>query len=117
MRYLLETYYPKIAKITPELASLVIERWGGICEHCKTNKASEIHHLVGRRRKVWSGNLIYFCKKCHTGENGIHQNAEMRLKYKLALQKRYFEMGFTKDEVRYLMGSKSNKLYINKEEV
>ena len=114
-QYLLHPYYPGIAKISQELYDECRERSGGECEvkKCKS-RIHTLHHLVGRRRAVWEGNVIFLCHKHHQGEQGIHgfgRGTELRINLLRELQNKYFDMGFTEEEVRYLMGSKSRELY------
>ncbi|MCK4665086.1 MAG: hypothetical protein KAT68_19615 [Bacteroidales bacterium] len=114
-QYLLQKYYPGIAKISQELYDECKERSGGKCEVKGCNDETDsLHHLVGRRRVAWSGNLIFLCQLHHQGAQGIHgygKGTELRLKLLKKLQNKYFDMGFTEEEVRYLLGSKSGKLY------
>ena len=111
MTRLLDKYYKGIAKVTPELAQEVIDRSGGICEICRSNRASEIHHLAGRRRKAHVNNLLHLCVNCHKPPNGIHAKSDIYAKYMKIYQDWCFEQGFTEQEVRYLLGTKSNKLF------
>ena len=113
---LLQKYYPGIADYSPEVAEEVMARSKEKCEAsgCKKSGAS-IHHIVGKRRVAFSNNLILLCLEHHgVGKTGIHgygKGKELRLKVRRQLQQEYFDMGFTKDEVIYLMGSKSGMLY------
>jgi len=114
-KQLLLRYYLGISRVSEELYQECFERCNNICEieGCN-NRAETLHHVVGRRRMVWEGNLIFLCHRHHQGEKGVHgygKGAELNLKILRELQEKYFEMGFTEEEVRYLMGSKSNKLY------
>jgi len=112
---LLLRYFSGIARVSEELYRECYDRCDGICEveGCN-NRAETLHHKVGRRRVAWSGNLIFLCGKHHQGSQGVHgfgKGVELNLKILRELQDRYSEMGFTENEVRYLNGSKSNKLY------
>lgn len=104
---LLAAYQPGIASINSELADKVIRRACQRCENplCKHGDNLQIHHMVGRRRKAWLGNLLYLCDDCH--DNGAHgvsnPEAGKFVEGKLTQLKQYYKKYFTPEEVRYLM--------------
>jgi len=112
---LLEPYYPGIAKVSPELYAEVKKRSGGKCEICGKKAKTFIHHLIiGKLRKSWTGNLIDLCDECHNKDGSlkaIHHNSDVYEREMIKLQNRYFEMGYTSDQVRFLLGTKSGKLF------
>ena len=104
----------KLGFVTPELYQEVMDRSKGKCELC--GKLGEcVHHIVGKRRVAWIGNLIMLCKYNHDqdGSNeAIHHTKGWIYHFIMkALQDVYFDMGFTKDEVIYLLGTKSGRLF------
>ena len=108
---LLEKYHKGIARVSPELANQIRDRSGGICEICGQRRATEIHHLVGRRRKAHPENLLHLCYSCHRGSEGIHRNFELQKKYMRIYQDWCISQGYTIEQVRYLLGTKSGKLF------
>ena len=56
-------------------------------------------------------NLIDLCRACHKPPFGIHANKELNDRIMKKLQNTYFDMGFSEDDVRYLLGTKSGKLF------
>jgi len=111
---LLEPYYPGIAKVSPELAEEVIERSEGICEYpgCG-HRAEEISHTAGRRRKAHLNNLKHFCIYDHKAPLGYHAYKEDGV-YGFCMreyQQWCYIHGYNEDEVRYLLGTKSNRLF------
>lgn len=111
MKHLLKKYHKGIAKVSPELYDEVVERSGGICEICGNEVAVEVHHVCGRRRVAWLGNLKHLGLKCHKPPSGVHADKELNDRVMKEMQDTYFNMGFNEDEVRYLLGTKSGKLY------
>jgi len=109
--YLFTPYYPGIAKIPQELYDKVKARSKGICEICGKEKSEEVHHLAGRRRIACMENLLDTSMKCHKPPSGIHANKEIYEREMKKMQDRYFAMGFTEDEVRWLLGTKSRRLF------
>ena len=111
---LLEPYYPGIAKITPELYAEVKRRSKGKCEICGKRKSKEIHHLAGRKRKAWSGNLKDLCWECHNrsgSKEAIHHNENVYIKEMKILQEIYFAMRYTEEQVKFLLGTKDKRLF------
>ena len=101
-----------------DIAQHVLERAEGVCENCKnSNYMLQMHHIIGgrgkRKQHETKESVILLCWECHHGTKGIHgrDGNELDLKLKLDLQDRYFDMGYTEEEVRELMGG---KLYENK---
>ena len=109
--FLLTPYFPGIAKIPQELYDKVKARSKGICEICGKEKSEEVHHLAGRRRIACMENLLDTSMKCHKPPSGIHANKEIYEREMKKMQDRYFAMGFTEDEVRWLLGTKSRRLF------
>ena len=111
---LLEDYYPGISKVSQELYDAVKERSKNVCEICGKRKAKEVHHLAKRRRKAWLGNLIDLCWECHNrpgSMEAIHHNEDVYDREMLKLQNKYFEMGYSGNEVKYLLGTKDMRLF------
>jgi hypothetical protein len=116
--YLLTPYFSGIAYISPELYEAVKERSKGICEcsnpKCK-RKALFVHHLVeGKRRISWLGNLLDLCDECHNKDGSreaIHHNADVYEREMLRLQNLYYSMGFNEQQVKFLLGTKSGRLF------
>lgn len=86
-----------------------------LCEVDNGNQGLNIHHII--KRSTWREtenihSLILLCHKCHHNniENG---NGNLRMKLKLDLQLAYFEIGYTNEKTRELMGG---RLYFEKEE-
>lgn len=79
------------------------------CTICGIYKMCSAHHLVsGRGNRIECENeksVIRICDDCH---KYLHSSKGQKLnnKLKLKLQKEYFKMGKTEDEVRKLMGGK-----------
>ena len=107
---LLEPYYPGIAKITPELYAEVKRRSKGKCEICG-EKGQEIHHLAGKRRIAWGGNLKMLCINCHKPPHGIHAESTLYEKEMKKLQDKYFSINYNDIQVRYLLGTKDGRLF------
>jgi hypothetical protein len=110
---LLARYYKGIAKITPELYEEVVERSSGNCEICGHNKrkAHEVHHIAGRRRVAHLNNLIHLCINHHKPPDGIHANQTLYNTLMKKYQQWCFDHGYTEEEVRYLLGTKSGRLF------
>jgi hypothetical protein len=109
---LLSEYYPGIAIVSPGLADEVITRSGGICELCGMRFATEIHHIAGRRRKAHADNLIHLCEECHKPPHGVHGDAKLNNSVMRKYQEWCLGNGYTEEETRFLLGTKSGKLYI-----
>ena len=90
----------------------VAERSQGLCENCYSPKMVQHHHIIkgrGKRKQcetVYS--IIALCYDCHYGTWGVHgrEGRELDIKLKADLQNKYFDMGYTEEEVRKLMGGK-----------
>jgi len=94
--------------VSQEIADVVLERAGGVCENCgKETESGEIHHIAPWIEAT-PENLIYLCFDCHRGTNGCHgrDGAALALKIRIALQEKYYSQGYNRDEVRKLMGGK-----------
>lgn len=94
------------------IAEKVIERSNMLCEVCGGNYMVQLHHIVGGRgrRKVHETeeSVIALCWHCHHGDYGIHgkDGKKLNLKLKRDLQNRYFNKGYSEEEVRRLLGGK-----------
>ena len=63
------------------------------CDNCHSSHCIEKHHIFGgANRKISEkyGMVEDLCAECHRGNNGIHFNKEMMLRYKQKHQ-RIFE--------------------------
>lgn len=90
----------------------VKKRSGELCEICGSNHLVEVHHILygkGKRNQYESiDSCIDLCWEHHHGKNGVHgkNGHEIDIKLKRQLQDKYFDMGYTEDEVRGKMGGK-----------
>lgn len=86
----------------------VAERAAGRCEVCKRVGGLELHHILRRRVKETQHNCIMLCYECHRGTNGVHgkNGHALDLKLKRMVQQKYFDMGYSEEEVRRLMGGR-----------
>ena len=96
-----------------EIVQAVLEWSGGLCEECGVaDYMCQLHHIIGgngkRKQHENEFSLILLCWNCHHGTYGIHgrEGKELDLKLKRQLQERYFNQGYTENEVRRLMGGK-----------
>ena len=95
-----------------EVVQAVLRRSKGLCEVCHSPKMVQLHHIVGgngkRKQHENKYSVIALCYDCHHGTYGVHgrEGKELDLKLKLELQKKYFSMGYTEEEVRKMMGGK-----------
>lgn len=87
------------------------------CEIC--GKEAEEHHIVFRSQASYMINVELnkkpLCSSHHKGNEGPHLNGEIDLKYKLQLQKKYFEL-FSKDyykvpEIKELLGMTETDMF------
>lgn len=66
------------------------------CQVCQSAYGIEKHHVVFRSQAPYmtkiKQNLIYLCGEHHRGNNSPHKNRKIDLKYKKALQDKYYEM-------------------------
>lgn len=87
-----------------------------VCEGCGMENATQFHHCIGgngKRKKhesVETGFALGL--NCHTLIES-HKGAALRRKLILIAQQRYFDQGFSEDEVRKRMGG---KIYLELEE-
>ena len=104
----------KLGFVTPEIYQEVMDRSGGKCELCG-KPGNCVHHIVGKRRVAWSGNLIMLCKHHHDEDGSteaIHHTKGWLYHYVMkGLQEVYFKMGFNEGQVKYLLGTKSGELF------
>ena len=83
-----------------------------VCEFCHSNYLVEKHHIIkgrGKRREHENQHsVINLCWYCHKGNKGVHgkDGKHLDLYLKRQLQEKYFEMGYSEDEVRQKMGGK-----------
>ena len=85
----------------------------GYCQGCGAycGDRLELHHILRRKIMADKHNCVMLCQDCHRGTRGIHgrDGHEFDLRLKLKLQRKYFNLGNTEDEVRELM---NGRLYI-----
>ena len=88
----------------------VHKRAGGECEVCGSTKGLQQHHIVFRSQlgPDTVENRILLCWDCHHGTYGVHgrEGRVLDKKLKLELQEKYFDMGYSEEKVRELMGGK-----------
>lgn len=79
------------------------------CQICGIYKMTSAHHLIsGNGKRIeceTKESVVRICDDCH---RYLHSSKGQKLnnKLKLKLQKQYFKMGKTEEEVRQLMGGK-----------
>lgn len=94
------------------IAELVDERSDGLCELCTGNNMVQKHHIIkgqGKRTQCQTQYSVKnLCWECHHGTYGIHgkYGATLDMALKQRLQETYFNMGYTEEEVRELMGGR-----------
>lgn len=88
----------------------VMKRANGKCECCGRRTELSLHHAVsgrGKRQKHESVESCFgLCWHCHQGPDGVHNNRELDIEFKLITQDRYRQQGKTDDEIRELMGGR-----------
>ncbi|WP_042683131.1 HNH endonuclease [Anaerosalibacter massiliensis] len=95
-----------------KIVQAVQERSKGLCEICGSPYMTQIHHIVkgkGKRREHENKySVILLCWDCHMGNKGVHgrDGRELDLYLKKKLQEKYFNLGYTENEVREKMGGK-----------
>ena len=100
----------KLGMVTPEIYAEVVERSGGVCEICG-DRAEEVHHKAGRKRRAHKDNLIHLCVECHRGKNGVHSSSTKYDKVMLDYQLWCKNKGYNEEDIRYLLGTKDGKLF------
>lgn len=65
------------------------------CAECGATRNIQEHHVfygtANRKISDKYGLVEDFCMECHTGNNGIHHNSEMNLRYKQKHQREFEE--------------------------
>lgn len=94
-----------------EIVEQVYKRSRGSCEVCGS-AGEELHHIVqgtGKRNKhETSESIVLLCRECHRGTRGVHgrNGAKLNKALKKQLQEKYFQQGYTEEEVREKMGGR-----------
>jgi len=98
--------------VSRELYDTVYKRANGKCEYpgCDHN-GEEMNHVAGHARKVHEHNLELMCIKHHKVPEGFHAGEEVYLYSMRKYQKWCFDQGYSKDQVRFLLGTKIKKLF------
>ena len=95
-----------------KIVEKVLKRSKGLCEVCGSAYLVELHHIIyGRGKRKQHENefsVIVLCWYCHRGTKGVHgrDGRKLDLYLKKKLQKKYFSMGYSENEVREMMGGK-----------
>ena len=90
------------------------DRWDRCCHLCGSYSNIQIHHIYGnayRQKSTQYGMVTPLCMSCHTGLNGVHQDAEVNKRLKREFQG-IFEQTHTRQEFREIFG----KSYIMEDE-
>jgi hypothetical protein len=101
-----------VVNIDKKIYEAAYHRSNGLCEICGSNDRVTLHHIIygnGKRTEYESlEGAIFLCYEHHQGVRGVHgrDGHPFSLQLKLNLQQRYFDEGFTEDEVRVKMGGK-----------
>lgn len=73
------------------------------CYLCGSTHSLCVHHVFGgstRKKSTEYGLVVYLCRDCHTGTNGVHNNHEKMLYLKKkgqeAFEKEYPNLDFLK---------------------
>lgn len=83
-----------------------------LCELCGSNHLVQRHHIIrgiGKRKQHENDHsTINLCWECHHGTYGVHgkHGKTLDLMLKQRLQKKYFAMGYSEEEVRRMMGGR-----------
>ena len=94
-----------------KLVQAIFEEHGENCVICGSSNI-ELHHIIkGRGKRTKHENkysVIPLCYECHRGTRGVHgrDGRKLDLYLKKQLQKKYFNMGYTEEQTRELMGGK-----------
>ena len=95
-----------------KVVNRVLERSKGLCELCESHDRVQLHHILGgngkRKQHETAQSVIALCYDHHHGTYGVHgkNGHELSLTLKQNLQQTYFNMGYTEEEVKRLMGGK-----------
>ena len=90
----------------------VLERSEGLCEVTGCNRMVQLHHIFfGNGKRVLCESVeacIMLCWDMHEGTKGVHgrDGHELDLKLKRMAQQRYFDEGYSEDEVRKITGGR-----------
>lgn len=90
----------------------VLRRSKGLCEICQSNDRVQLHHIIGGRGKRREcervESVIALCYDHHHGTCGVHgrEGHALSITLKLELQQKYFDLGYSENEVRQLLGGK-----------
>ena len=82
------------------------------CSICSSTNLVCEHHIIhgrGKRRQCETPqSKIFLCWEHHSGTFGVHgrEGHSLDMKLKLGLQLTYFEMGYTNEKTRALMGDR-----------
>jgi len=67
------------------------------CEHCKSSKSVEIHHIFGRGKgKDIIENLVGLCRQCHKAAHNESKTLELSREDLITIH-RYFIMDYAPD--------------------
>lgn len=77
------------------------------CYLCGRQTDLEVHHCIHgvANRKIADREklVVYLCRECHTGTNGVHHNREKDL-YLIQTAQRKYEETHTREQWRELFG-------------
>ena len=93
-----------------KIVEKVLERSGGGCEICGSFNGVQFHHMIGgggkRKQCETEHSVILLCYNCHHirwhGGDTDFINYHRR-----KLQQKYIDLGYSKDEIFYLMGGRN----------
>lgn len=84
----------------------VYERARGRCEICGSYEKVELHHVFGRIPEETEMNCVLLCRMHHTGQYGVHKNEALNLELKRKTQQKYFDAGYSEENVRKITGGR-----------
>jgi len=91
----------------------VSERAAGRCEVCGVVCSElEMHHVLSgkgrRKQQERPETVLMLCNSCHSGDHGVHgtHGHVLGLQLKKEVQRHYYSMDLSEDEIRVLMGGK-----------
>ena len=89
--------------MTYHFKTSIVDKGVKRCYLCGSTHSLEVHHIFGganRKKSTDYGLVVYLCKECHTGSNGVHNNAdkmkELRKKGQEAFENEYPQLDFVK---------------------
>lgn len=100
-------------EVTDELYDALMKRSDGKCENpdCD-NLGQEVNHICSHSRRAHLGNLNFLCIKCHrTGKNSFHSFGKFYKYCMKKLQDFYFNAGYTREQVVWLLAKKDGRLF------